>query len=349
SPDIARVAGDTTEAAEGDAELVRFALFDEVTRFFRSAAERTPHLLVLDDLHWADVPSLRLFEFFARETHAAPLLVVGTYRDVEVGPDTDAGRVLGSVIEKGTVLHLGGLAATEVAELLAATSGSLAETEFARAVHQQSGGNPLFVHELARLIRAQGRPLGSDRRVPDGVHVVINRRVARLTQACHRLLSVAAVMGAEFAIAPLARTARIDPDLALGLIGEAEAARLVAARPNAVGRYVFSHALVRDALYEALPLPARIEAHARAAETREEGGNLDEVAFHYVQAAPAGFVEKAISFSVAAGRRAVEQLAYESSAAHFQRALDALDLAPDDDRRTELLLELGDAHLRSGN
>src|SRR5207247_5157556 len=137
--------GEATDhpAVEGDAEPVRFALFDAVTTFFRSASARTPLLFVLDDLHWSDVPSLRLLEFFAQDVRDVPVLVLGTFRAIEIDPDTDAGRALQRVMAKGRVMHLGGLGATEVAELLATSSGSLAEADFARGVHQRSGGNPL--------------------------------------------------------------------------------------------------------------------------------------------------------------------------------------------------------------
>jgi tetratricopeptide (TPR) repeat protein len=347
--DVARVAGDTTEAPEGDAELVRFALFDAVTTFFRSSAAESPLVLVLDDLHWADVPSLRLLEFFAYDVRDAGVLVIGTFRDVEVDAHTETGRLLGTIAERATVLQLEGLRATEVAELLAVTSGSLAQTDFARVVHAETAGNPLFIRELARLLRAQGKLPGPHQHLPEGVHAVIRRRLARLSQPSNALLTAAAVLGPEFSIAVVAQMSGVEPDLVLHMLGEAESARLIVANTDAVGRYSFSHALIRNALYDALPLSRRIELHGRAGRALEGSGRLDEVAHHYVEAAPGGYAAKALSYSLDAGRRAVDQLAYETAATIFERAMHVLDFAPDDDKRAELLLELGDAHLRSGN
>jgi tetratricopeptide (TPR) repeat protein len=347
-----RTASDSLEA---DAESVRFALFDAITTFFHRASMRTPLVLVVDDLHWADLGSLRLLELFAREVRDASILVVGTYRDVEIDPGSDTGRAFDKLTDVGSTLRLEGLRATEVAELLQDSTGSLPATELARAVHGRTGGNPLFVRELGRLLAAQGRvdPQVATLPVPEGVRGVIRRRLARLSQGCHDLLGVASVLGAEFRLDVLSGVARLPIDDALTRLDEARDARLVVDVERSVGRWTFSHALVRDVLYDGIPLAGRTAIHQRAGELLEGSGAADrllaEIAHHFVQAAPAGGVEKAIDYSIRAGRRALEQLAYEDAATQFRRAIDALDLAPDDDRRAELLLDLGDAQLRAGD
>jgi tetratricopeptide (TPR) repeat protein len=339
---------------EGDAEPVRLALFDAVATFFRSEASSRPLLLVMDDLHWADVPSLRLLEFFAHDLRNTPIALVGTYRDIEIEQASEQGRSLQRLLGTGEAIRLHGLRDTEVAELLA-SGGALAGTDFARAVHKRTGGNPLFVRELARLLSAQGP--GSDSLaslpVPEGVNVVIKRRLARLSQPCSELLEMAAVFGQEFRLDLLARATEHAREGVLELVEEAIASRLVAFAEPAVDCFVFSHALIRDAVYDAIPLSRRTAMHTRAADAIEASGRVEdslaELAHHFLKASVTGDPAKAIDYSVRAGRRALEQLAYEDAVSHFQRALEAVELDPTGARRGELLLDLGDAQMRSGD
>lgn len=358
--DVRRLAGETVPDDDrsglgGDAEPVRVALFDTVSRYLIDEASEAPLLLVLDDLHWADVPSLRLLAYLARLLGDAALVVVGTFRDVEVDRDSDVGRALEAVASGAEVIRLEGLRTGEVAELLAASAGALAPTDFAREVHARTGGNPLFVRELSRLLAAPGRQPDdiASLPVPEGVHGVIRRRLARLSQRASELLARAAVFGPAFRADLLASAADASKDVVLDLLDVAVDARLVVLEDAALGRYAFAHALVRDVLYSAIPSSRRAAMHLEAAEAIERSAPADdhlaELAFHHTQGSLAGSVAQAIEYSVRAGRRALEQLAYEDAAAHFDRALRAQERAPDDDRRTEILLELGDARLRAGD
>ncbi len=357
--EVRRLAGETTPddggTLDGDAEHVRLALFDVVSRYLVEQASLAPQLLVFDDLQWADLPSLRLLAYVSRTVRDSATAVIGTFRDVEVGRDSDVGRALEVVGESGRVLKLDGLQPGEVAELLAASTGALAPTEFAREVHARTSGNPLFVRELSRLLAAPGRrPKDiASLPVPEGVHGVIRRRVARLSQSTSALLSFAAIFGPEFRVDLVAQAAGLAKDVVLDLLDGAVDARLVAVEDAALGRYLFAHALVRDVLYASIPASRRAAMHFEAAKAIESSApvesHLAELAFHHLEGSLAGNVAPGIEYSLRAGRRALEQLAYEDAAAHFDRALRALERAPDDDRRTEILLELGDAKLRTGD
>jgi tetratricopeptide (TPR) repeat protein len=360
APDaVKHLAGDmaaTQPAADapsegGDANLVRFALFDAVTTFLKLEASREPLVCVLDDLHWADATSLLLLEFVSREVARSPLIVLGTFRDIELDPSTDRGAILERVAVSSDVIRLRGLDAPDCAELLAANAGALASTEFTRAVHERTGGNPLFVRELARLIAAQRR-MPDALPVPEGVKPVIERRLARLTQHTSDFLGVCAAVGNEFRVDVAAAAAGLGLDEAMRALDEATDARLVIASGHA-GRYAFSHALVRDVLYEGLSASRRSELHQRIVEAIETRSGSDEhvaeLAHHLLQTLPSGDVDRAVEYCVRAGRRALEQLAYEDAVGHFDRALGAVDLAPDADRVSALLLELGDAQLRAGD
>jgi tetratricopeptide (TPR) repeat protein len=358
-PDVRRLAGelaaDATSGMDGDAEPVRLAVFDAVSSYLVEQASVAPMLLVFDDLHWSDLPSLRLLAFFAREVRGAGIAVIGTCRDIEVERGSETGHALEAVCASGDVIKLEGLATTEVAELIQSATGNLAATDFARSVHERTGGNPLFVRELARLFSAPGRSPSdlSSLPIPEGIHGVIRRRLARLSQATYDILAVAAVFGQEFRLDLTAHAASISNDQALGLMDAAVDARLVSVVGGSLGRYAFSHALVRDVLYESTPASRRAAAHARAGESIEAlaaaDDHLAELASHYLRAPMDVAVDKGISYTVRAGRRAIEHLAYEDAVAHFERALSAVEAVPADDRRAEIMLDLGDARLRAGD
>jgi DNA-binding CsgD family transcriptional regulator len=344
-------------------EAARFRLFDSLTAFFRAAAARRPLLLVLDDLHWADAPSLALLRFLGRELEGAGLLVVGCYRHTEV----DTGHPLLETLADLTRgqhhrrLVLGGLDQREVASFVAAVAGVAPPPELAVALHRETDGNPFFVTEVVRLLASQGLDhAGMGRSVlaaglPEGVKAVVAQRLGRLSDGCQRALEVAAVVGRDFDLRVLQPASGLDAERLLGLLEEAEAARVVAAVPGGLGRWRFAHALVREVLYEGLPAARRVRLHGRVGEALEAvfaadpGPHLAELAHHFVAAAPGSqeMVARAVRTATLAGRRALELLAWEEAAGLFERALAALELAeqPDQQQRCQLLLDLGEARM----
>jgi predicted ATPase len=285
-------------------EAARFRLFDSLAGL-RAAAARRPLLLVLDDLHWADAPSLALLRFVGREVEGAGLLVVGIYRHTEV----DAGHMLvGTLADLTRGQHhrrllLGGLDQQEVASFLALVAEVEPSPAMAAAVHQQTDGNPFFVTEVVRLLASQGRldvtEAGSPvlaAGLPEGVRAVVAERLGRLSDGCRQVLEVAAVLGRDFQLRVLQPAAGLDPGRLLELLEEAEAARVVGVVPGGLGRWRFAHALVREVLYEGLPAARRVRLHGRVGEALEAvyvadpGPHLAELAHHFVAAAPGGEV-----------------------------------------------------------
>ena len=341
-------------------EAARFRLFDSLAGFLRAAAARRPLLLVLDDLHWADVPSLALLRFVGREVEGAGLLVVGSYRHTEVDREHP---LLGTLADLTRGQHsrrllLGGLDQQEVASFLALVAGVEPSQELAAAVHRQTDGNPFFVTEVVRLLASQGRldaaEVGSRvlaAGLPEGVRAVVAERLGRLSDGCRQVLEVAAVLGRDFELRALQPVSGLDPGRLLELLEEGEAARVVGVVPGGLGRWRFAHALVREVLYEGLPAARRIRLHGRVGEALEAvygadpGPHLAELAHHFVAAAPGdqAMVGRAVRVATAAGRRALELLAWEEAAGLFERALAALELAerPDRQQRCQLLLALG--------
>ena len=340
-------------------EAARFRLFDSLAGFLRAAAARRPLLLVLDDLHWADAPSLAMLRFMGRELEGAGLLVVGLYRHGEVDREHPLVATLADLTrgQHRRRLLLDGLDQREVASFVALVAGVEPDPGLAAVVHRQTDGNPFFVAEVVRLQDSQGRldaEAGSSvlaGGLPEGVKAVVAERLGRLSDGCRRVLEVAAVLGRDFELRVLQPVSGLDPGRLLELLEEAEAARVVAEVPGGLGRWRFAHALVREVLYEGLPAARRIRLHGRVGEALEAvyvadpGPHLAELAHHFVAAAPGGEVDRAVRVATAAGRRALEVLAWEEAAGLFERALAALELAerPDQHRRCQLLLAVGEA------
>jgi DNA-binding CsgD family transcriptional regulator/tetratricopeptide (TPR) repeat protein len=355
--------------AAGDPVQARFRLFDAVTAFLLDRAVQRPHLLVLDDLQWADTASLLLLQFLARGVRAAPLLVVGAYRDVEV----DRAHPLATTLltlsrERGYQhLHVRGLSAEATAALLAAVHQARA-APLAPALHRLTGGNPLFVQETVRHLAETDRlpawaegdaTLPAGFAIPEGVRGVIRRRLERLPEAAARVLSLAAVVGREFDLGTLTTVFEGTGVAVLEALDAAESARLVAADGAGVlPRYRFTHDLIHETLYADLDRAARARLHlqvGQALERRHHQADLDqqvaELARHFLQAVPAGGAETAVVYARQAGERAFRQFAYEQAARWLEQALEALGVAAPADAvtRCDLLLALGDALLLAGD
>jgi len=353
--------GDHVIAAGPDAatpEQARFRLFDAVTRFLRAAAEHGPLLVVLDDLHWADRPSLRLLRFLARELHDARLLVVGTYRHTEVGPDHPLAEVIGDAT-LGARLTLGGLDEAEVARFLELASGAPPVTTIVRAVHEQTSGNPFFVGEVARYLKLG--PAGPDPSlaIPESVREVIGRRLDRLAPDRREMLALAATIGATFDVGCLQRADGASLAEVMARLDDASAAGIVEPAAEGRGRYAFCHSLIRRVLYDRLTPLRRIELHQRVGDVLEalygpaRDDHLPELAHHFFEAALGGNAARAVDYATRAATHALQRVAYEDAVAHYGRAIAALDIGAsaagaDARRRCELLVALGDAQMQAG-
>jgi AAA ATPase domain len=343
-------------APESDA--ARFYLFEAVTGLFRRAASAQPLLLVLDDLHAADDPSLLLLQFLVRDLHGARLLVVGTYRDLVAGRPLGIGEAVGELVREGQLVNLRGLDRGAVKALIETLSGVVASQAQVAAVYERTEGNPLFVREVVRLLAAQAaleRP-GQAVPIPGTIRAVIGRRLAPLSSDAVQVLSAAAVVGREFDLELVGPACELPAERILAALSEAVALG-VAEEPGTVEGYRFSHSLIREVLYERLPIPARAQLHHRVGEAIEgvygtgTGAHVAELARHFAEVAAAGeAAAKALVYARLAGERAMAMYAYEEATVEYQRALHALRFAgPDEPVRCELLLRLGTAQARAGN
>lgn len=334
-----------------DAAQARFQLFDAITGFWQRAARHRPLLLLLDDLHCADVPSMKLLEFVVRECADSALVIGATYRDAEVTRGHPLQDTLGMLLrQSGTQrLTLGGFSADETERFVAAVAGRAA-TGLAAALHERTDGHPLFLAEVARLLDETHDAAADLRRVPAGVRDVIGSRLNRLSPLCSHALGNAAVIGRRFELGLLlALLDDTSEDEAVAALAEARCASLVDELPEG---WQFTHALIRDSLYEDMPAPRRMRLHQRIAQTCErlhgdEANWLPALAHHYQAARSCATPGKAVEYAIRAARRAETAMAFEEAARLYEAALQALDPGREADR-CELLLALGDAHLVAG-
>ena len=244
-------ANEASDGVLGDEAAVRFRIYDATAAYLRERSAGLPLVVVLDDLHWADVSSLRLLVFLARQLHDGSALVVGTYRDVDVMADEHPARkLLAELSGQAELLHLTGLTVGDVGQLLAEVCGEPPPSALAAAVHERTGGNPFFVQQTARLLAAHGAPLdqASVIGVPRAVGDVLARRLARLPRDVVDLLAIAAVVGQQFAITAVAGIADLPAAAAMPLMDTAARAGVLEHDPPGGGR--FSHDLFRAVLYE---------------------------------------------------------------------------------------------------
>lgn len=362
---VARAGGDITPSPHHalDSEQDRFLLFDAACGVLRRLAEQRPLLLLFDDLHAADESSLLLIEFLSRELRNSHLAVVGTYREIEVQHDEKRAGLLHSAVRNGYRLPLAGLGRDEVERMVRRALGdSAGETRILRLaarIHRSTEGNPFFVDEVLRLVLAA--PLGDDAELPlpHGVRDAVRERLRPLSSPCRTALTGAAVVGREFDLILLEAVAGTTVNRAdlIDNLGEAERAGVVVRLPDAVGRYSFAHALIRETLYEEIAPSERARLHWEVAEAlaRQAAatGNepLAELAHHALRGVACGDPARAVDFATRAGHRAAAQLAYEEAAECFRQALDALTLAKDTDLalRAEILLACGEAEAQAWN
>ena len=351
-------------SAAAESEGARFQLFDAVAWLLRDVATVRPVVIVLDDLHAADTPSLLLLQFLAGQLADVAVMLAGLYRDDDPGEDSALSACLASLARERATrrMRLTGLSAADTAAMIEAITGRHVPGSVVRTIHAETEGNPLFVGEIVRLLEAEDRlerpidELHGGPQLPDTVREVIGQRLRRLDPECRRLLSAASILGREFGLRELAAVAELDEDAVLGALDEAIKARVVMEAP-AVARLRFSHALVRDTLYEALGAGHRRAAHLRAGETLERFHMADpepylaELAYHFSEALPRGDIARAIAYAQRAGDHAIALLAYEEAARHYALALRALDLETGAvaEKRAAVLVSLGDARARAGD
>ena len=369
-PELRRLFPDIPPPAELSPEQERRYLFNCIREFVERAGRAQPLFLVLEDLHWADDSTLLLIQHIAQRLSNMPVLILGTYRDVELDVARPLARALEELLRQRLAhdLALKRLPEAGVQAMLRGLSGQDPPPSLVQAVYRETEGNPFFVEEVFHHLAAEGKLFDAQGRwrsdlsigeleVPRGVRLVIGRRLERVSEDCRRVLTTAAVIGRGFSFELLEALSEVDIDVLLDAVDDAERAHLItSAGDGREARFTFAHELIRQTLLSGLSPPRRQRLHLRVAEAMERvyPQTLEEyaagLAHHLYQAGAAAGPEKTVRYLALAGDQAIRAVAYEEAEHLYQMALEVLDRSrePDESRRCELLLALGEAQRRAG-
>lgn len=342
-------------------ETARYRVFQAVVRLLRHAGDQWPLLLVLDDLHWADKPTLLLLRHVLRHADDGRLMILGIRRP---GDTADGGLLDDLLMDVGRerdydALSLAGLDQPAVRALVTDRLGVDATGGFVSQLQEVTKGNAFFIEQMVRALAGHESSasgvLSEDDLVrlgvPEDVKKFIASRARGLSPLTRTVLSAAAIAGAEFRLAILEQLVDAGWDPVVSSLEEAMTAGLVVEVPDAVDVFAFSHALVRKALYDGLSESRRVRLHHLVAQALErlaarEDVNPAELAHHFGLAVPIAGRAPALRYAIEAGRQAAESFAYEEAAAHYRASLALLD---DEDTRCEVLLALGRVEWHAGD
>jgi tetratricopeptide (TPR) repeat protein len=350
-------------------EQERRRMFNGVLSFISRASQAQPLLIVLEDLHWTDDPSLLLLQHFANRLHDMPVLLFGTYRDTELDVAPSLAKTLEDLLRQRLAhdVLLRRLSEDGVTAMLRGRSGQEPPTRLVKSIYKETEGIPFFVEEVFKHFAEEGRLFDAKGQwqtnleideldVPRGVLLVIGHRLERVSEECRRILARAAVIGRGVSFGLLNLVIELDEDTLFDAIEEGERARLIATvTRQGEDRITFAHEYIRQTLLNGLSTPRQRRLHLRTAEAIEKlyAGTLQQhaadLAYHFYQTGDNP--EKIIKYSVLAAERSTAQTAYEDAVEQYQRALRALELHKPVDqlRQCDLLLALGHAYGNTGD
>jgi DNA-binding CsgD family transcriptional regulator/tetratricopeptide (TPR) repeat protein len=365
-PGLTTARGIPASGVDADPDTERHRLHVAVTDLLATASRRSPLLIVLEDVHWADGPTLLLLRHLVRVGGDVRMLLLATYRDAEADAVEELSDVLVDVARTEGVgrVRLSGLSADEIADFVRRAAGADPGDRLVEALADLTDGNAFLLTELWRELRDTGsvterdgilqlaRPV-DELGTPESVRAVVSQRLARLAPTTTAALETAAISGAAFELDTLRRAAWLEEGELLDAVDEAERSGLLVEVPARGLAYRFAHELVRRSVIDRLSATRRAELHLRVAEALERGrpgpddrGRLAALAHHFAAAAPVGGRERAIAYNLLAASSATAALAFDEAAERLQTAL-ALDI-PDPAERAEAYLELGDVSHRGG-
>ena len=306
------------------------------------ASQIQPICVLLDDLHWADEGSLLLLDRVAEDLAGLRVLVIGTYRDVELDSSRPLARTLDGLVRRhlASRMSIKRLPESGVADMLAAMGGVNPPATLVGSIYAETEGNPFFVEEVFKHLGESGllfEPGGkwrtdlevSELDVPESVRLVIGRRLERLGEGARRALSAAAIVGRLFDFRLLAAIGGdLGEDALLDALDEAERAGLVtsAAEGDEV-RYEFAHELIRQTLLTGVSALRRQKLHLRVAEAMEvvygdfPSERASDLARHLIEAGGGADRAKAAHYLDMAGQGALSAAAFEDALRTYENAM----------------------------
>ena len=339
APALRRVFPDIPPPVEVPAELARRYVWNSLSEFVDRAAQGQPLLLVLEDLHWADESTVLLTEYLAPLLSDMPVLVLGTYRDIEVDVHHPLARVIGELGRRSLVelVSLRRLSFDGVRAMLRALAAQPAPEELTRFIHRETEGNPFFVEEVylhlvesGVLLDEHGQLRGDLRldevSAPESIKLVLGQRLDRLASSIREVLVVAAVSGRMFTPEVVGEVAGVSEDALVDAFDVAERARLITSGKSA-GELMFSHELIRQTLLSGVSAVKRQRLHLRTAEaiSRRHPDDLEahagDLAYHLSRAGRYGDRASLVRYLKIAGDRAFDAAAFDDAVGHLEHAL----------------------------
>jgi tetratricopeptide (TPR) repeat protein len=368
-PELRRRLPDIPPPVELPAEQQRRYTFNSLTAYLIRVSEIQPRLLVLEDLHWADEPTLLLLEHLAERLSSVSCLIIGTHRD---SPGDMTPQLTDTVsrlvrLRQTRRLNLSRHTEREVEALLWALGQQSPPAKVREVIYHETDGNAFFVEEVFRHLAEGGRLLDPEGRfrtdlsvdeldVPANVRLVLERRLERLDQATLSTLSVAAVAGRHLGFELWEAISDVKGDDLIDALDEAERAGLLVTRGTGEQEeYWFAHELIRQTLLTRLPTPRRRRLHRRVADALEAlsaddpAAQAGTIAAHLIEAGPAGDPVRLFRHLVLAGERSVVSAAFEDAVRHLRRAASLAQHVSGQDRADMLfhlgMAERGDGHI----
>lgn len=349
---------DGATVATPPSESGRFALLDAMGRLLRDIGRDRPIVAILDDLHGADVSSMEMLHFVARDLRSSRLAILGTYRGEEARARPEVWDLLSKINREGELFVLQGLSGRLLAELIRRRTGRQLTEDLVADVERLTAGNPFFATEMARLLltaRDDASEGGAVASLPKLATRAVLRRLEPIAHDVRHVLESASVVGRSFDIDLVAEVASSDAAAVLEALQDAARHQLVDPGASPSAPSVFAHDLIRDAIYAAIPEEGRVEIHRRVAEALErraatENVALSELAHHFGASASVDGGSKAFKYSLRAGAEALSLFAYREAVGALERAL-SLESAtgPPVAQKVELRNLLAKALIRAGN
>jgi DNA-binding NarL/FixJ family response regulator/DNA-binding MarR family transcriptional regulator len=341
-----------------DRMAVRRRLFQGMHTALRPPDQIT-HLLILEDLHWADEASYELLHYLARAVANERICIAATYRSDAVHRLHPLAGLIARLSRDRRYheIRLAPLARTELAQMLTAILARPPGSALVQALYDRTEGNPFFVEELLGSLHDQGRlevhtdqtaDLLDDLVLPISIKDTITRRVAELAPATVAVLRDAAVIGRRFDFDLLAQVSGLADSTLLPILRELIERQLIAEEPGSEDRYRFRHELIRTTLYEDLLRRERRMRHKQVLDALERmsaadlANAADQLAYHARQARD---LDATVRYSVLTGKRAAAFHAYREALTYYEDALEAGDQRgwAHAHERAHLLAQIGQA------
>jgi tetratricopeptide (TPR) repeat protein/predicted Ser/Thr protein kinase len=326
-------------------------LFENLVAFCKLLSERTPILLAVDDIHWADSGTLSMLRHLARRTRRQRVLLLGTYREIELDEARPFNQVLLDLNRErlATRLKLRRLSREQTRQMLAALFAEEITPEFLDGIYHETEGNPYFIEEVCKALVESGklyfeggrwhRPSMEELEIPQSIRIAIQSRIGKLPEQVQEILQLASILGREFDFDTLAEASELDEDALIEALENAEQDQLIEEVSSENGvTFAFAHALVPATLAEGLRTLRRRRIHRRIASAIERihVEDYEALAYHNGEA---GDHEKALKYYTLAGERAAKAYANQEAEVYFRSAL---DLARIESEQAHLYAQLGE-------